>query len=185
MSQITVWTKQHEKVLDELEQTGRYRAKKEYIIKDLEEHANLVLETYDWLVKHSPDAANKPEGVTYPVWVSFQQEATMLPSPGTVILQLSVDSHMVTPVNIAKWGAILNYSYIPLDQQDAHRHQQLLEAYGVSDPQAYMTQFYPQIKREIIGSWDRLFDPEVHLGNDLEYGLLWEVQKEWIVNVMR
>ena len=31
MSNITVWTKQHENVLKELETTGRYIAKREYI----------------------------------------------------------------------------------------------------------------------------------------------------------
>ena len=35
MSNITVWTKQHENVLKELETTGRYIAKREYIRMDL------------------------------------------------------------------------------------------------------------------------------------------------------
>jgi hypothetical protein len=41
-------------------------------------------------------------------------------------------------------------SYIPADEHDAKRHRQLLEQYGVSNAKAYMSQFYPQIKREII-----------------------------------
>ena len=35
MSNITVWTKQHENVLKELETVGRYIAKQEYIRMDL------------------------------------------------------------------------------------------------------------------------------------------------------
>ena len=69
MSNITVWTKQHENVLKELETTGRYIAKREYIRMDLKEQAPVVLEAYDWLVKHGPDRANKPADVEYPVWV--------------------------------------------------------------------------------------------------------------------
>ena len=60
MSNITVWTKQHENVLKELETSGRYIAKQEYIRMDLKEQDPVVLEAYDWLVKHGPDRANKP-----------------------------------------------------------------------------------------------------------------------------
>ena len=65
------------------------------------------------------------------------------------------------------------------------RHQQLLESYRVSDTQAYMSRFYPQIKREIIDSWDRLFDDSVHLNSDQRYGIIWEIKKEWVSAVLR
>ena len=61
MDTIFVWTKQHQSVYEELERTGRYTAKQEYIRMDLEEHADLVLSAYDWLVAHGPDAANRTE----------------------------------------------------------------------------------------------------------------------------
>ena len=41
---------------------GRYIARREYIRSDLQEHAGLVLEVYDWLVRHSPDAAQEARG---------------------------------------------------------------------------------------------------------------------------
>ena len=78
MGTIKVWTRQHKSVLDKVMNNGRYIAKRDYIYMDLQEHAKLVLEVYDWLVQHSPDRANKPEDVEYPVWVSFDEEATML-----------------------------------------------------------------------------------------------------------
>ena len=46
MEQIKVWTKQHENVLKELNENGRYIARREYIRSDLQEHAGLVLEVY-------------------------------------------------------------------------------------------------------------------------------------------
>lgn len=185
MEKITVWTKQNENVLRELEQNGRYVAKREYVHKDLGEHAYLVLEAYDWLVKHSPAAAMRPVDAEYPVWVSPKKEATMLPSAGCVILELTLDPSLITMVNIMKWGSILDYSYIPADKADAARHRTLLEEYRVSDPKAYMSQFYPQIKREIIESWDRLFDDSVDLGNRDCYGNIWEIKKEWVTNILK
>ena len=109
----------------------------------------------------------------------------MLPSPGTAILELRLPRERITSINIEKWGAMLNYSYIPQDPQDARRHRQLLEDYGVSDAKAYLTQFYPQIKREITASWDRLFDETIILGSEAAYGTIWEVRKEWIQCAVR
>lgn len=185
MGKIKVWTRQHRSVLETLEREGCYRAQRAFIRMDLQEHADLVLEAYDWLVRSCPDAANRPAEVEYPVWVSFRQDATMLPDENTVILELELEEDQITRVNIAKWGAILNYSYIPADEADAKRHKKLLQDYGVSDAKAFMTQFYPEIKREILHSWQRLFDESVQLGNDLCYGIIWEVKKQWITAVYR
>ena len=182
MNNITVWTKQHRSVWDTLQKTGRYAAKRSFVALDLGEHAPLVLKAYDWLVGHHPDSARRPADADVPVWVSFDRDATMLPGKGSVILELSVDPGLITPVNIAKWGAILNYSYIPAD---AARHRTMLEDCGVSDAKAVMTQFYPQLKREVVESWSRLFDPSVSMGSDACYGLLWEVRSEWIRNVIQ
>ena len=183
MAKITVWTKQHQSVWDTLKREGRYVARREFIRLDLQEHADLVLEVYDWLVANGPDRMNRPPDVEYPVWVSYARETTMLPSPGAVILELELEEAWITPVHIGKWGCILNYSYIPADPADARRHEQLLADYGVSDAKAYMSQFYPQIKREIVDSWDRLFDDSIILGNKAKYGTIWEVKWEWVTSV--
>ena len=65
MAKITVWSKQHENVWKVLQETGRYTVKREYIIKDLKEHSELVLDTYEWLVKNGPDYGNKPADVEF------------------------------------------------------------------------------------------------------------------------
>lgn len=178
-----MWTRQHENVLRELEETGRYTAKKEYISIDMREHADIFFEVYDWLVKNGPDAANRPSDVQYPVWVSFEEETVMTAGDDDVILELLLDESKITSINIAKWGTILNYSYIPKDEADAGRHKELLELYGTDDVKAVMTQFYPEIRREIVNSWKRLFDEGVKVGNDLCYGTIWEIRKEWVTDV--
>lgn len=183
MEEITVWTKQHKSVWETLQSRGRYTAKRAFIDLDLEECAPLVLESYDWLAAHLPQSG-RPEDAEYPVWLSYSCETAMLPSPGTVLLELHLPRELVCPVNIEKWGMILNYSYIPKDEADARRHRRLLEDYGVSDAKAYSSQFYPQIKREITASWDRLFDSSIILGSGAAYGTVWEVRQEWIQKVI-
>ena len=150
-----------------------------------EDCAPLVLEVYDWLVKNSPNREQKPDDADYPVWVSFSKEGTYLPQESSVMLELSIDPGEITPIAVAKWGTILNYSYIPKDREDAIRHQKLLEDYRTSDTQAYMSPFYPEIKREIIASWSRLFDDRIKMNSDQKYGTIWEIRAEWITAIIK
>lgn len=46
-----------------------------------------------------------------------------------------------------------------------------------------MSQFYPEIKREIVDSWSRLFDDSIILGSEAKYGTIWEVKGEWVTSV--
>lgn len=183
MRKIKVWTRQHKNVWKEIVETGRYTAKREYIFSSMGEHAGIFLEAYGWLVKNGPDAVNRPHDVKYPIWISFDEEATMMTGDDGIILELLLDECNITLINIAKWGAILNYSYIEKDEADGERHRELLKLYRTNDVDAVMTQFFPEIKREIIDSWKRLFDDSVALGNNMCYGTIWEIRKEWVANV--
>ena len=100
-------------------------------------------------------------------------------------LELEVEESAITRVNIAKWGAMLNYAYLPADAADGRRHQRETERRGISDTEACLSRFYPELKAEIQQSWHRLFDPAVRLGSDEDYGNLWEIRREWIRNVIR
>ncbi len=185
MATITVWTKQHENVAKILEAEGRYTAKAEFIEKRMDDHNKIVLECYKWLTTHTPALPQKPADADYPIWVSMRQDATMMLTPNTVVLELEIDEELLTMVNIEKWSSILNYAYIPLDKADAQRHRDLLELYGTNDVKAFSTAFYPFIKAEILQSWERLFDESVTFGNPNCYGNIWEVRKEWVKNIVR
>lgn len=182
MRLISVWTKQHEAILSQLAQTGRYVAKREDILKN--EDSQLLEPSYNWLAQHMPQE-HRPPDADYPIWLSLYADNTRLPSPNTITLELELDESLMTRINVAKWGTITNFSYLPRDDNDAARHNRLLESYGISDAKACMTQFYPALKREIESSWNRLFDDRVQLGDPFCYGLIWEVKKEWIKEISR
>ena len=183
MGNVTVYTRQDTRILDSLRSTGRHAAQRGPVMKN--DDSLLQRPAYDWLVAHHPDRANRPADADYPVWVSLSADATLLPDKGFVILELSVDESLITKVNIAKWGAINNCSYIPRDSADAAAHRKKMEAMGLSDVKACTTQFYPELRKEIEDSWLRLFDDSVQLGNNLAYGLLWEVKEEWITRIIQ
>ena len=183
MEIVTVYTKQRKEILDELADNGYHVTNAAQVAMEWKEDTKIVLEVYDWLIKNIPRKETKPDYAIYPVWVSLSHETTMLLDDQSVVLELAIDPSLLTKINIFKWGKILNYSYIPENDADARAHSEKLELYGISDMKAFMTPFYPDIKREIVDSWKRLFDESVSLGNDECYGLLWEIKKEWVVNV--
>ena len=178
------WTKQHSMVLKTLLETGRYTAGRKNLFADLQEHAPLMLEAYDWLSVHHPGLAAKPPEAECVVWLSYTRDAAMVPDEAGVLLELEIPPKLVTPVNIAEWGMILNYAYIPAGEEDGQAHRKKLKALGFSDAKVCMSHFYPELKQEITDSWQRLFDPSVSAGNDSCYGTVWELRKEWLVQVL-
>lgn len=178
MEPIRVWTKQHISVWKILERDGIYHAHAEGIFHN--EDARLMKEPYCWLSSNIPGAAQKPAGAEFPIWLAFSHAGTMLPTPNTVLLELEINPAIITHINIAKWGMVLNCAYIPENEADKRRHSQLLRDWGTSDEKACMTQFYPQIKREIQASWVRLFDDSIQVGSPETYGTIWEVRREWV-----
>lgn len=185
MPDITVWTKQNRKVLEQLEAYGRFIADERYIRIELEDTADIMLYIYQWLARQLSDDFEKPSDAVYPVWVSLSHEATMMPEEGYVVLKLSVDESKIEYLDTAKWTKITNYSYIPSDDQDERAHNKLLEELGISNAQAVMSRFYPEVREKIIKSWDRLFDDSVSLGSNTKYGVIWEVRKDWIKRIIQ
>ena len=180
---MRVWTRQHESVLKELNDTGRYIMKTENVSLDMPEYKHIMMEVYMWLANNMPTINIKPEDVSLPIWVVFKSDAAMLPSPNMCLLELEIDENIVYHLNINKWGMILNYSYIPSDEIDDKRHTELLKKYGISDTKAYMSNFYPTLKSEIKNSWMRLFDDNISINDGKEcYGLIWEIKKEWVID---
>ncbi len=184
MGKIKVWTRQHKNVAEVLKETGRYITKEEYIRMENQEHSDIILFAYKWLSSNGPNVGKRPADVSYPVWVAFESDSLMLPGENDVIIELEVEEDDITPVNVTKWGMILNYAYIPLDERDAKRHRELMDMYGTNDVEAVMSRFYPELKREITDSWMRLYDDSVVVGNDLKYGTIWELREEWVRDII-
>lgn len=178
MQTIRVWTKQHISVWQTLQQQGVYRAAGANIFRN--EDAALTRDAYTWLAGHIPNQAGRPQGAEFPIWLSYSRAGTMLPTPDTVLLELEIDPAIVTRINIAKWGTILNCGYIPADPADKQRHREQLRLWGTSDERACMTPFYPELGRQIRESWIRLFDDSIQLGSPECYGTIWEVQLPWV-----
>lgn len=179
---MRLYTRQHINVVDIIEKKGRFVSNGEYISSDMPEHKSIILDMYTWLSTNIPNRKNKPLDAKFPIWLNNKEEAINLPTDDTRLIVIDIDDSYVQEINISKWGMILNYMYIPLDDKDLKEHYKKLDAYGISDTKAYMSNFYPDLKNEIRNSWHRLFDNNILPDkNPLNYYLIWEIKKEWII----
>lgn len=178
---MRVWTKQSSIVGEILQNEGRYVAKRKFV-KRRDENEFLV-QVYDWLAMNHPGRKTAPPDAEYPVWVSLAEEATMMLTEGTVLLELEIPDELITMINVVKWTNITNRMYIAADEQDAKRHREMMDSFRQSDATAFQSNFYPHLKKEIMDSWVRLFDPKIGNPNGLCYGNVWELRKEWLVKV--
>ncbi|WMJ77440.1 MULTISPECIES: DUF3841 domain-containing protein [unclassified Sedimentibacter] len=181
-SKVRVWTKQNANILGDLDKNGRYIVKREYIQQKMEDHAQLYFDVYNWYRKAAEEIAPVPDDAEYPIWVSLKESEKIPNSEGNVLLEIEVNEEDLITVDIEKWGRIVNYGYIPKDRADQREHDKMLSSYGTNDCSAYMSPFFPIIKKKIIKSWDRIFDESITL-SPVRVGTLWELKKEWITKI--
>lgn len=184
---VKLWTRQHKNILNEIEKYGVYKVKKEYILEKMDTISDYYLSLYKWYGKNASKIVPKPEDVTYPIWLSTSHDMMLQPVDGTVVLEIEVNKRNVVYTDVNKWGYVVNYFYLPLNEEDEEKHNAELKRYGISDESSLIRtnkgNFYPLLKSKIIKSWDRLFEP-FDINSTLSQATLWEIKKEWVVNII-
>ncbi len=178
----TLWTRQTESIMKEINETGIYTVKEEYIREKNDSITDYYLKLYRWYTKEAKKYMKISE--QYPIWFSVSEEVRLRPVENTVTLRLKIPTDKIILCNYDGWGYVVNYFYVPIDEEDKKKHKEELLKYGISsDDELFLTakgNFYPLLKRKVEKSWERIFTvrPE-----DLTACLVatsWEIRKEWI-----
>lgn len=185
MAKRIVWTRQSSKILDELENNGRYIVQRSYIEEKMEDHAKLYLDTYCWYTNRAKEIVAKPDDVEFPIWVSLSESSMLGLTDDTVLLELAIDEENLIIVDQEKWGYVVNYLYIPENEADDLAHEKMLRQFHVDDTEAYMSSFYPAIKTKIIKSWDRVFSIKDDIKPENLTATIWEIRPENIIKIHR
>ena len=184
---VRLWTRQNKNILEELEEDGVYRVKKEYILEKMDTIADYYLNLYEWYARNAAEIVSKPEGAEYPIWLSTTSDMMLQPIDGTVVLEIEVDRKRVIFTDLNKWGYVVNYFYLPTDPEDEERHNKELERFGIGDESSLIMgdkgNFYPLLKNKIMKSWERLFEP-FDEKSTVSQATLWEIRKEWVVDII-
>lgn len=182
---MTLWTRQVPEVWEELQETGVYCVKEEYIRQKNDTIADYYLDLYRWYTKEAGKHIDIPEELKYPIWLCVSEETMLQPTANTVILKLEVPKDKVLICNNEAWGYVVNYWYVPLDDKDEAAHNAELRRYGVQEDELIRTSkgnFYPLLKKKIVDSWGRVFTMPPADRKDA-VATIWEIRREWIKEV--
>ena len=182
----TVYTRQSKKVLEELEKTGEYRVKEEYIRMKNDSISEYYLKLYRWFAERCRERIDVPQGCSLPIWLSMHDEYRLRNTEDTVCFTLRIPREKVHVISEYAWGFRVNYMYVPFNLEDERAFNEELKRYGIENEMALVTEslgnYYPMLKKRIISSWDRVFELEPNSPAD-ELGVCFERQREWIENI--
>ena len=183
---MRLWTRQVPQVWEEIEQTGRYTVKEEYIQIKNDTIADFYFELYRWYTKTARKYLKIADELKYPIWLSVDESMMLQPTEDTVILEVEIPAEEVLLCNNIAWGFRVNYWYVPLDETDEKKHNAELKKLGIaSEADLVMTDkgnFYPAMKRKIIDSWERVFTARPEKDSDY-VATVWQIKREWVREV--
>lgn len=186
---MIAWTRQVPQVWDEIQSTGGYRVKEEYVRAKNMEISDYYLKLYRWLTHGCKAHGTKvPDGADLPIWLAMTEAQRLGRAPDTISLTLEVPTDSLFLVDYDQWGYIVNHWYVPKDEADDDKHNAELKSMGIVNEAALITtekgNYFPLMKQKIIRSWDRLFEGEPDLENlDKYVGVIWEIKPEWVKEV--
>ncbi|WP_240842015.1 DUF3841 domain-containing protein [Acidaminobacter sp. JC074] len=181
MTKIKTWILVEKEVYEAIQKQGFYRIDKEHLKKKYDDCLDIYMKIYNWYYEKSLELGRVPEDCKYSLIVSTDDKSS--PSPNKVLLEMAIEENHLTMTDAKKWDYILNHWYLPKDDSDQRKFKKELDDRGIKQNQIFQTDFYPDYKRKIIDSWDRLFDESVTL-SDNKRVTVWELRKEWIVNAI-
>ena len=184
LPKIKLWTRQNRAILEILERDGVYHAKKDVIQQKFGGCADVVLKAYNWYVQKAKTLIPMPEGSQYPIWLSTCEEFGMRLTEDNVILEIEVDSEKALIFDMEKWSYIVNFWYLPRDDNDKENHEMELKRYGISNEASiFLNNYHPFLRSKVEKSWEGLFDDGFKL-SDLTVATLWEIRSEWITKII-
>lgn len=187
---VTLYSPQAQIVLDVLNRDGICFSRREYVQKKYEESAPVFLSAYDWFVKAAAARIPKPPGAEYPYWAFGSPENVDL-SAGGQVLVLRVPLEEAVFFSLYDLNKVLCLSYMGETEAEEREFRRTLLEYGIRrESDLILTNFYPELKRQVTESWNRLFSHDGAIRkaasenrplSGVQAGL-WCIKKEWIMD---
>lgn len=188
METVTLYTRQNDKTLAQMERDGRIINERLYVRLHFGDCADLFLESYEWFAREASKRVPRPDDGRLSIWCSISRENCLKAIKGTVVYVLEVPKDQVIYFDEAKWDHVLNRIYIPESPEDAAAYKAHLKKLGVTDGfqffQGRYAGMYPEEVERIRESWKRVFTID-HWGIFNVCGNIWEIRKEWVKRIVR
>lgn len=183
---IKLYSQQAEPVLEVLNREGVCFSKAEYVKAKYGESAPVFLTAYRWFVGRLGDFVPKPEDAEFPYW-AFRDLYSIEVSGAVPPLTLMVPEDQAVFFDLYDWNKIMRFQYIGESAEEEKDWKKELSMRGLKETGIMLTDFYPEWKQKIYGSWDRLFrhHEKIREGDLSGVGSvqagLWQIRKEWII----
>ena len=184
---MILYKSKKKKSLNEIKEKGRFTNKKIYIEKHFEDISSFFTRCYDWFTKEASKIVSKPDDVEYPIWCATTVESCLMPIETEVVYILNIPDDKVILFDGGKWDYVLNYRYIPRDENDYKKYLNNLKLKGINDEynifSSKYSSYYKVEQEEIINSWHRIFNIKDATNFSLQANI-WEIRKEWILDIV-
>ena len=179
---IKAWTRQNGLVMQEIERDGRFVCRERFLREKSDTISDYYIKSYRWLTDQARLRIHVEEGLYLPIWLALTESAKLPAAEGEVMLTLNVPEDELFVIDYNKWGYVLNYMYVPKDDDDERAHDEKLKACGIVNEAALIMgekgNMFPQLKSEILRSWPRCCTQSDDMKDNV--GCVWHVKKEWI-----
>ena len=181
---IIAWTRQNGLVMQEIERDGRFICRERFLREKSDTISDYYIKAYRWLTDQARLKIEVEEGLYLPIWLAMTESAKLPAAKGEVMLTLDVPQNELFIIDYNKWGYVLNYMYVPKDDDDERAHDKKLADAGIVNEAALIMSekgnMYPQLKSEILRSWPRCCTPAPDMKDNV--GCVWQVKESWIVD---
>lgn len=182
---VRLYTAQAAPVLAALERDGVCCNRAEYVERKYAESSAIFLTAYRWFAAEAAKLVPPPESNILPYWV-FAEKYSVDTSGGGTVLTLDVPAEEAVFFDLYDWQKILCLKPLFECESKERAFMKELRDRGLTVEQVMLSSFYPELKAEIIGSWQQLFRHHgaIRAGEPSDaHGVqaaLWRIKKEWI-----
>ncbi len=184
---VILWTRQHVKSLEELQNNGVVRISRKHLEDKFEEITDYIAYLYKWFVNAAEKTVQRPDGVEFPIWCSVSEENMLRPTVEQVVYVLEVDKKEIVYFDGMKWDYVLNHHYIPRNEKDADEYAKELEAKGFDNSFSFINErtahFYPEERKKVMDSWHRIFEIDEWDIFRIQANI-WEIRPEMIRDIL-
>lgn len=183
---MTLYTAQTEAVLEAIQRDGACFSREAFIRAKYGESAPGFLTAYQWLAQAAAALVPPPPGSELPYW-AFRDLHSLEASGNAQVLTLSVPMDQAVFFDMYDWVEVLRLRYLGETEAERRAFCRDLEQRGLRESDVMLTQFYPDERRKIQASWQRLLrHHHAILSGDFTgvgsvQAALWQIKKEWIV----
>lgn len=181
---ITLWTSQAERVLQVLRRGEVYQVKRAYVTAKYREVSWSFQLAYAFFIREMKLRLPPETGEESPIWLHGSRLGTGVFEQAP-LLELRLPVKACLFMDGCKWNRILNLEYLGRDQEDTAAFQKKLDRQGLTHASlVFRTPYYPQLKQEILRSWQDVFQVEQVPTANLE-AAAWRLEPGWLQNVYR